>query len=104
MPDPVADRKRDHSPCVRRVSFRDLFGIIVSLLGGAETPEPLLVVVVCGCLMVGLHVLAYLGNNRWIEADPGEGRVIEVGPTEMNENPWFQQAVVFVRWRWLSLS
>ncbi len=47
----------------------------------------------------GVHVLAYLGNRVWIEADPTEGKVIEVFmPTE---NPWFDEPVVFVRWECL---
>lgn len=44
----------------------------------------------------GVHVLAYLGNRTWIEADPGAGKVIEIVlPTD---NPWFKVPVVFVRW------
>ena len=50
----------------------------------------------------GSHVMAYLGQRTWIEADPGAGQVIEVVlPTE---NPWFKTPVVFVRWKWLSVS
>jgi hypothetical protein len=48
----------------------------------------------------GVHVMAYLGNQTWIEADPDAHRVIEVVlPTD---NQWFKTPVVFVRWRWLS--
>lgn len=47
----------------------------------------------------GLHVMAYLGNQTWIEADPDAHKVIEVVlPTD---NPWFKTPVVFVRWRCL---
>jgi hypothetical protein len=47
----------------------------------------------------GVHVVAYLGGQTWIEADPGAGEVLEaVLPTD---NPWFETPVVFVRWRWL---
>lgn len=47
----------------------------------------------------GVHVLAYLGGNEWIEADPGEGKVIRVAiPTR---NPWFALPVQIVRWRQL---
>ena len=48
----------------------------------------------------GVHVMAYLGNRTWIEADPRAHRVIEVNlPTD---NPWFTMPVVFVRWKCLA--
>jgi len=48
----------------------------------------------------GIHVMAYLGSSRWIEADPDAHRVIEVfSPTD---NQWFKTPVVFVRWKWLA--
>ena len=44
----------------------------------------------------GLHVMAYLGGNRWIEADPDQQRVLIVSvPTE---NGWFRQSMKIVRW------
>ena len=47
----------------------------------------------------GIHVLVFLGEGKWIEADPEVKRVIEVAvPTE---NPWFEVPVVFVRWKWM---
>jgi cell wall-associated NlpC family hydrolase len=47
----------------------------------------------------GVHVLAYLGNHTWIEADPDAHKVLEVRlPTT---NTWFTVPVVFVRWKWL---
>jgi hypothetical protein len=47
----------------------------------------------------GVHVMAYLGSQTWIEADPNAHKVIQVAlPTD---NPWFRTPVVFVRWRWL---
>jgi hypothetical protein len=45
----------------------------------------------------GLHVMAYLGTNTWIEADPGIGRVISV-PVPENNNPWFKTPMRIVRW------
>jgi hypothetical protein len=45
----------------------------------------------------GIHVMAYLGNNRWIEADPGVGRVITV-VTPSSDNPWFHTSMNIVRW------
>ena len=46
----------------------------------------------------GVHVMAYLGSQTWIEADPNVHKVIEVVlPTD---NQWFEMPVVFVRWKW----
>ena len=46
----------------------------------------------------GVHVLAYLGNQVWIEADPGR-RVMKL--TVPSSNPWTQMRVEIVRWRTL---
>jgi hypothetical protein len=47
----------------------------------------------------GVHILAYLGNREWIEADPGMRKVIKVSlPTN---NGWFNNSVIFLRWKWL---
>jgi hypothetical protein len=41
--------------------------------------------------------MAYLGDNRWIEADPGVQRVLIVTvPSE--DNSWFHQPMKVVRW------
>jgi hypothetical protein len=46
----------------------------------------------------GVHIMAFVGDNRWIEADPSFGRVITVSaPSE--KNPWFQEPMVIVRWK-----
>jgi hypothetical protein len=48
----------------------------------------------------GIHVLAYLGDNHWIEADPELGRVLAVDvPTS---NAWFGVPVHVLRWRQLA--
>jgi hypothetical protein len=45
----------------------------------------------------GAHVLAYLGERRWIEADPGCKKVvIETAPAQ--SNAWFNMPVQIVRW------
>lgn len=45
----------------------------------------------------GLHIMAYLGDRQWIEADPTEGRVITVAaPTK--DNIWFKVPMNLVRW------
>jgi len=44
----------------------------------------------------GVHVLAYLGDHTWIEADPDLRKVVEIKlPTSIS---WFHQPVKFVRW------
>lgn len=49
----------------------------------------------------GAHVMAYLGETRWIEADPGVGRVICVGAPSA-DNSWFTIPVKVLRWRILN--
>lgn len=44
----------------------------------------------------GVHCLAYLGEGKWIQADPDPGRVI-VGRTP-EENAWYQTPVYIMRW------
>lgn len=46
----------------------------------------------------GVHVLAYLGDDRWIEADPGPMKVLLVQVPEKMIT-WFHQPVVVVRWK-----
>lgn len=48
----------------------------------------------------GLHILAYVGNHRWIEADPEFGSVVEitVTSTEAANSTWFKTPVRVVRW------
>ncbi len=46
----------------------------------------------------GRHVMAYLGEGEWIEADPGVGLVIRARVPVM-DNPWFDKPVTVVRWR-----
>jgi len=46
----------------------------------------------------GSHVLAYLGDNRWIEADPDVARVQIV---DLNASRIADQEVLLVSWQWL---
>jgi len=46
----------------------------------------------------GVHVLAYTGNNIWIEADPHHKRTIRVKVPDFS-NPWFQVPVQILQWR-----
>jgi hypothetical protein len=45
----------------------------------------------------GVHVMAYLGGSRWIEADPGVGKVIVVSAPSP-DNGWFRTPMKIVRW------
>ncbi len=45
----------------------------------------------------GVHTLAYIGDKTWIEADPGDGRVVRV--TVPTSNPWFNHPVRLMRWK-----
>jgi hypothetical protein len=48
----------------------------------------------------GIHVLGYIGENTWIEADPGIHKVIKV-KTPADDNIWFTVPVSVMRWRQL---
>jgi hypothetical protein len=51
-------------------------------------------------VMDGKHVLAYLGGNQWIDADPQKGKtVIETVPSSV---VWFTLNARIVRWRKLA--
>lgn len=45
----------------------------------------------------GIHVLAFLGNGQWIEADPAFGKVIIAGIATKG-NGWFDLPVRIMRW------
>ncbi len=49
----------------------------------------------------GVHILAYIGDKNWIEADPGLLRVMTVSiPARVNN--WFKVPVYILRWRQLA--
>ena len=51
----------------------------------------------------GVHVVVYVGNGKWIQADPGIGLVATLdGRTD--ENSWFDSAVNIFRWKVLAES
>lgn len=49
----------------------------------------------------GIHVLCYLGGDRWIQAEP-EIRKVVVLNGRTDENPWFDMPVKMYRWRMLA--
>lgn len=48
----------------------------------------------------GIHVLAYLGDGRWINADPGAGKVCIINISEPGHS-WLDVPMNVVRWQWL---
>ena len=50
--------------------------------------------------MDGVHVLAYLGDDKWIEADPDLGRVVllPISTPSADSNVWLKVPVRVVRW------
>ena len=44
----------------------------------------------------GVHVMVFLGEDRWISADPIQGKVI-IESSAAN-NPWFEEKVKFYTW------
>ncbi|TYQ15467.1 UNVERIFIED_CONTAM: Cell wall-associated hydrolases (invasion-associated proteins) [Acetivibrio alkalicellulosi] len=48
----------------------------------------------------GIHTMAYIGNNEWIQADPAHRKVIiEKVPSENNN--WYKEPAVILRWAYL---
>jgi hypothetical protein len=47
----------------------------------------------------GVHIMAYLGDEQWIEADPAFGEVVILRKGDDDE--WLQTDVELLRWRWL---
>lgn len=43
------------------------------------------------------HLIVYLGNDQWIQADPGTGRVITLNGYQ-DSNSWFSSPVTMHRW------
>jgi hypothetical protein len=46
----------------------------------------------------GIHTLVYLGNKRWIAADPGIGKVI-ITTIPVKDNGWFDVPVKILKWK-----
>lgn len=49
----------------------------------------------------GIHVLVYVGKNRWIEANPDEKKVVIRTASAGSKRPYFNTPVTFVRWKML---
>jgi hypothetical protein len=80
---------------------KGLNGLTLPIGDGGPTPMRAASNVRPGDLAVttsGSHVLAYLGEHRWIEADPDVGRVHIV---DLNTSPIAGQEVLLVAWCWL---
>jgi hypothetical protein len=48
----------------------------------------------------GVHTLVYIGDNRWMQADPGRGRA-QYETIPVHDSGWFSTPVVLLRWRLL---
>lgn len=48
----------------------------------------------------GVHVLAYVGDRKWIQADPGAGEVVILRAP--HENRWMNQPLHIMRWSMLA--
>jgi len=64
----------------------------INLLGNSKTQPGDIAVTTSG-----VHVLAFLGNDEWIEADPDLKKVVVV-KAPSKENPWFDEPVQIMRW------
>ena len=49
----------------------------------------------------GVHVMVFLGGDRWISADPGRGKVL-IERAAASKNPWFEAKARFYRWTLLT--
>lgn len=51
----------------------------------------------------GVHVMVYLGNNQWIQADPS-AKIVHVQNGRNDNNVWFNVPVTIYTWRLLALD
>lgn len=51
----------------------------------------------------GVHVIVYLGDERWIQADPMAGSVI-IRRGKIDDNAWFDSPVTVHRWKKLEMD
>ena len=49
----------------------------------------------------GVHVIVYLGDEKWIQADPSQGKVVIENP-QTTKSSWFDIKVNMVRWKKLN--
>jgi hypothetical protein len=45
----------------------------------------------------GVHMLVYVGEDQWIQADPSAGKVLTENG-KISQNHWFESSVSFFRW------
>lgn len=85
--------------CTAR-ALRDEYRAFTARIALAETINDIpLLYLIPGDLAItsdGAHVLAYLGETKWIEADPNVMEVITV--TTPSDKMWFKTPVQIVRW------
>lgn len=49
----------------------------------------------------GVHILAYIGDGQWIQADPSIGKVATLSGRN-DDNTWFRVPVTTHRWQMLA--
>jgi len=49
----------------------------------------------------GVHTLVYIGDNRWMQADPARGRA-QYEAIPVRDSGWFSTPMVLLRWRLLN--
>ena len=45
----------------------------------------------------GIHLMVFLGNNKWIQADPLAGKV-HTAQSDKDQNNWFSSSITIIRW------
>jgi hypothetical protein len=48
----------------------------------------------------GVHTLVYIGDDKWMQADPGRGRA-QYEEVPVHDSGWFSTPMVLLRWRLL---
>ena len=73
------------------VQYKDLFAAVVDSGTINTLDHSLLNPGAIAVTKNGLHILAYLGNEQWIQASPNDKKVIS--KHHLAEDPWFQEYV-----------
>ncbi|MDQ2086787.1 NlpC/P60 family protein [Herbivorax sp. ANBcel31] len=92
----------DFSTRVMEDGYEDLFVSIISVEGLNQFDHSMIRE---GDIMVtenGLHTMAYIGNDKWIQADPMHEKVIiEKAPSDSNN--WYEEPAIILSWSNLAM-
>ena len=89
--DCTAKALRDH--------YRGIMRDVTEAAGINSIPESMLQAGDVAITQDGVHILAYLGDASWIQADPGSREVVVLRTPA--DNPWFGKPVKVMRWKLL---